>query len=334
MINSHTTYLTCMGVIDVLNLPRKDILLILVRNYKNTLMRGYEFIDASEICLKSEQVFDKKFDRSCVRAMVEEVDRFICRNIEGTFHLYAPHLSHPFWQIVYTSKSCFSFSYVQEGCLPFKNAYVNKAPFLAKLKNIYMAYVSKGRVWCYRPWFLREKIIDINKIDSYSIDDNFFKYLPVRNTLVKWPTPSDMPTVSFKSNHKIFIFDAFVKNHIMESVDYLLQCELLIDKEASDYNYLKFHPGQTPQEKMQILMIFEKRNLKYIILDNNIPFEYIIMTQKNLALTGYGSSLLFLAYSYLHKVTCYDDELLKYPLYQRYKRCSGFMSFKEYTGKK
>lgn len=334
IINSHTTYLTSIGVIDLLNFSKDEVLLVLVRNYKNDLMRDYKRIDASNLSLETEKVFDKKYNCFFIKHIVNQVDSFISNVIDGDFHLYAPHLSHPFWQIAYTSNLCLGFSYIQEGCLPFKTAYVNKAPLLAHLKNIYMKYISKGRVWCYRPWFLREEIIDIEKINSYSIDNKFFKYLPVQNIIVKWPVPLAIPNCCFKDNHKIFIFDAFVKNHVMELKDYLSQCEKLIDKEAAQNNYLKFHPGQSSEERNQIIRYFENKRLSFEILDNNIPFEYIIMTQRSLSLTGYGSSLLFLAYRYHHNVTCYDDELLVYPLYQAYKKNNGFMSFKEYIQNK
>ena len=58
VINSHTTYLTAMGTIDYLKLEVSSIIILLVRNYKNTYMRkDYRILDASDLSYKSEKAF-------------------------------------------------------------------------------------------------------------------------------------------------------------------------------------------------------------------------------------------------------------------------------------
>ena len=48
VINSHTTCMTALGVIDYLHLNKDDIIFVLVRNYKNILIQGkYKEIDMS-----------------------------------------------------------------------------------------------------------------------------------------------------------------------------------------------------------------------------------------------------------------------------------------------
>ena len=336
IINSHTTYLTVMGTLDYLKLGDKDVLLILVRNYTNKyICKSIETIDASLLSYESEKVFNRRnFLPAPKKRFIEKVEQFVDEVIGTSFHLYAPHLAHPLWTILYTNKQCLMFSYLQEGLVPFTSAYVVKTPLKGLVENYFYDKVTSGRVWFYRPWYLKDHIDDDKGLDAFAINDKFFKFLPAKTTIIHWPLPEQDINVEFESEHKIFVYDAYVAHHIMESNDYLEVCKELIDEEASANNYLKFHPGQSKREIEAIIQYFEMRKLHYNILDNSIPFEYIIMTKKNLRLTGYGSTLLFLAHDYGHQVSCKDDRLLKYKLYRRFRRTCGFMSFNEYINHK
>ena len=334
MINSHTTFLTTMGVINYLGAEQSDVLLLYVRNYKNSLDNQYKRIDISYLSDKVDSIFCKNVNKKGKNQIIIEVDKFVSEDINCTFHLFAPHLAHPLWQILYTNKKCVFFSYIQEGILPYKTAFVSFPPLLGLLRNIkFRLLYQTDRVWPYRPWFLRTKIKKISNVDAFAINNKFFKYLSVKKNIVQWPKIVQKDEITFQDKHMIFIYDAFVKNGIMNSDDYIKECKNLIKEMATDYNYLKFHPGQSNQEIEIIKDYFNQLGKKYIVLDNMIPFEVIIMSQQNLSLTGYGSSLLFLAYDYGHNVFCYDSRLLKYNLYRDYRNRCGFMSFREYANK-
>lgn len=332
IINSHTTYLTAMGVINFLKINILDIIIVLVRNYKNKyLNEKYVIIDATSLSNESERVFNRRnFLRNPKSRFISKVDIFISSVIGGEYNLYAPHLAHPLWTILYTNKNCVHFSYIQEGLVPFTTAYVTKTPIKGILENFIYDWISSGRVWFFRPWYLKDHIIDDSKIDAYAINDLFFKYLPVETKIVKWPLPEYEMNVHFEDQHRIFIYDAFVAHHIMESIDYIQMCKNLIDDYATSYNYLKFHPGQSKDEKEIIKSYFDEKGLAYYVLDNAIPFEYVIMAMKNLKLVGYGSTLLYLAHDYGHEVVCRDDDLLKFSRYRLYRKSCGFMSYKDY----
>ena len=333
ILNSHTTYLTAIGVIAYLHLEISDIIMVLVRNYTNDFLPG-DFViwDASSLSYESEKVFNRRnFWRSPKINFIKRVDATINSYISESFHLYAPHLAHPLWTIMYTNEKCEYFSYIQEGCIPFSNAYVSQTPLKGLLKNFLYDKISNGRVWFYRPWYLRDKIKDCSKIDAYAINYKFFSHLPAKVNIVKWPVPPKKISIDFQVNHTIFIFDAFVTHNLIKEREYLSMCKELIKSEASEHNYIKFHPGQSENEKKEILSFFRASNLTYYVLDDSIPFEYVIMMKKNLKFAGFGSSLLFLAYDFGHKVICRDDDLLSFKLYSNYRSFCGFMSFKQYT---
>ena len=328
-INSHTTCLTVFGVIDYLKLNLSDVILICVRNYKNIQLNDFpNVIDASNISEESSVMVRLDFNKRDREKYIKDVDEFIDLKIGGSYHLFAPHLAHPFWQLFYTNEKCKFFSYVQEGALPFTKAFVTKAPLKGKIENILYKFLFTNRSWFYRPWFLKDHIKDLSKVDAYTTNDKFFKYLPVEKKYVKWP--SQNVKTEFLPDHRIFIYDAFVSNSIMLSGDYITMCKKLVDEYAEKNNYLKFHPSQSEEEREIIKNYFTTKCLKYEVLDNSIPFEYVIMQEKNLHLVGLGSSLLFLAHEYGHDVICLDDELLKFERYSKYRERFGFMSYREY----
>ena len=330
-INSHTTFLTAMGVVEYQKLKKEEILLVLVRNYRNEMIKKYHFVDWSDLNLFSETIFANKYSVSIVRRIIKDVDAKINSIFGNCYHLYAPHLAHPLWQIAYTSLFCKRFSYIQEGMIPFTTAFVTSPKPFGMIKNWYMKIISLNRVWIYRPWFLKTEIRDFSKVDAYAINNKFFKHLPLPVHIVNWPEPNIKVKSVFEKEHTIFVFDAYVKNGVMKSDDYLCMCKKMIDLNSSLYNYLKFHPGQSANEIKAIIDYFNVNKLRYEILDNNVPLEYIITKNKGLHLAGYGSSLLFLAYDYGHNVTCHDEELIQFPLYRKYRKNCGFMSFAEYT---
>lgn len=325
--------MTVMGTISFLKLNSNDVFLLLVRNYSNSAIpSSFKTIDLSLLSSDSEKVFSRKnFWRRPKMELIKKVDDFVQFVIVEPFHLYAPHLAHPLWTIMYTNSICEGFSYIQEGVIPLTTTYVTRTPLKGLLKNFIYDFMTNGRVWYYRPWYLRDKIIDQSRIDSYATNNRFFSYLPAKTNIIKWKTPPEDYNINFEDKHMIFIFDAYVAHGIMKEKDYLQMCKSLIDKMASKFNYLKFHPGQSKKEVEEIKNYFLTKKLCIQILSNSTPFEYVIMTKKNLKITGYGSSLLFLAHDYGHEVFCRDDDLLKFKTYRQYRKNFGAMSFAEYT---
>lgn len=331
VINSHTTFLTVLGIIDYLSLSKNDVLLLRVRNYDNDLTKYWDTIDTSKLCSECEVLLRKDLKRNLKIDYIKKVDDFVSTYFSNKYHLYAPHLAHPFWQVMYTNSKCTHFSYVQEGALPFTSAFQNKVPFWGKVKNLIFKIIGSERYWYYRPWFLKSKIKKTSLVDSYSTNEAFFRYLPVPNYRIRWPEPTMDYSISLKNPHMIFIFDGFVSNMIMQLDDYLGECKKLIDKEAKTYNYLKFHPAQKRDEISTICEYFKQKNLHFEELESTKPFEYTIISNRDLNLTGFGSSLLYLAYEHGHNVTCYDYVLNKYILYRENRKRCGFMSFDEYV---
>ena len=134
IINSHTTYLTSLGIIEYLSLSPDDIVMIYTRHYNNSLLGDkYFIIDFSaedEICTKNAQKGGYQL-QNCIQI----VDNCVRNYIKTQYSLYFPHLQMVISQLFFTNSLCVKGSYVQEGAFCQPGKYIHKFKLLDKLKN-------------------------------------------------------------------------------------------------------------------------------------------------------------------------------------------------------
>lgn len=326
VINSHTTFLTSLGVINYLKLAQTQVLLIYVRNYSNTIINvPFSVEDFSELYNSCRHLFDNIKIRTHI---VYDIDKAISSKINDDYELFIPHLANGLFQILYTNSHCKKVSYIQEGGIPFKTAYKTKVTFIEKIiYSLYNTlYLRTNRVWKPFRWYVKG-YVNTCELDSYAISNTFFKYLPSHNHIIKWPQVS-VPIV-IEPCSTIFIFDGFVQHKFIERDFYLKLCKKLVTEYHDKTNYIRFHPAQEKEDRNRILSFFIEQDLHYEIMDEKIPFELILLSNLNLKVVGFGSSLLFFAQDFGHKVFCMDYWLNQSKLYQQYKRKSGFEWFSQ-----
>ena len=324
IIHSHTTFLTATGVIDFLHLQEDDVVFLYSRNYSNTLFKLYcQTIDTTEIVNKQALLWNNKEREK----LITEIDKLIDDTISDRYILYAPHFAMTFAQVLYTNKKCIKGAYIQEGGVAFRKAYITHLNLLQKIRRFVAdkLYRRSRRIWSTYGWYMPNSLYKQKNIDSYAISDDFFKYLPSINHIIKWPRFN--LSLPYKKNANFFIFDGFVKNGLIEQDFYIEKCRQLIEKFALPFNYIKFHPAQSEGERDCIISYFTHINVKYEILSDSIPFECVLSSMKGLTITGFGSSLLFFARDLGHTVHCMDKRLHDSPMYIRYKTRSGFEDF-------
>src|SRR5690606_16186055 len=73
--------------------------------------------------------------------------------------------------------------------------------------------------------------------------------------------------------------------------------------------YVKFHPAQTQENKSLIIKSIKDFDIEPISIPDEIAFEQIILTNNNLKVYGFTTSLLFYAYEYGCKVKSYEQYL-------------------------
>lgn len=331
LVNSHTTFLTSIGVVNKLDIPSSDVIFFFHRNYENKFFDINKYRVANFDDLYTEFInTDISSIKSSIKTFIKKTDLFLNEHVNDYFRLYTPHLGNLLYRAVYSNKKCTEVAFIQEGAVVFKTAYENTIPLwkrcFRKMKD-FVRYKTT-RVWSgnfYEDGYLRH---GQNKLLSYSVDNKIFQFLSSNNTLVEWPRIN--VDCNIEKGAMIFILDGFVKNNMCESEIYLRNVKRLIKEYGHNNNYLKFHPNESPKERETIISYFHEAGLKSELLSDNVPFELIISSVPNLNIVGLGSSLLFFAKGLDHSVICHDDWLFESSvLFQNYKKSKSFLLFKE-----
>lgn len=322
VINSHTTFLTSMGVIPYLDLNDDDVIFIYIRNYKNTITQiPYKSIDATKLALSYKDI-TSNYD-----TIIRTTDSFIYQEIGTQYNLYVPHFWHYFFQVLYTHPFCRRVSYVQEGGPAYTNLYETQVSLLERLRLFFWLAVRRKRTFECK-WYKRGIIYKQLKLDSFAINSTYFKHLPSDNHIVEWP--SQKVDITIDNSHPIFIFDGYVTNGLVEKDVYLSLCQDIISEQASSNNYVKFHPAQTDEERKTILQFFSDKDCMAEIMSDDIPMEYIIIQFRKMKYIGFTSSLLYYAHDYGHTVVSYEKRLLSSSkTFSEYVRESGFQTYSE-----
>ena len=322
VINSHTTFLTSMGVISYLDLHDDDVIFIYIRNYRNTIAQiPYKTIDATKLVLSYIEI-TSNYD-----TIIRTTDSFINQHLGTRYNLYVPHFWHYFFQVLYTHPFCKRVYFVQEGGPAYTNLYETQVSMLERLKMFVWLAVRRKRTFECK-WYKRGIIYKQRKLDSFAINNTYFKHLPSENHIVKWP--SQKVDITIESNHPIFIFDGYVTNGLVEKDVYLSLCYEIVLEQASSHNYVKFHPAQTDEERETILRNFAEKGCVAEIMSDDIPMEYIIIQFRKLKFIGFTSSLLYYAHDYGHEVVSYETRLLSTSkAFSEYVRISGFQTYSD-----
>lgn len=330
IINSHTTFLTSMGVVEYLKLNENDVYFLYVRNYNNSIISvDYHVVKASFLMQFESQLFQTKIKRF---KALKKIDDFILKNINDKFHLYCPHLENAVWQAFYTNSFCIDMSYIQEGGIPYSRAYITKMSIKEKLKFTLSnkIYRLTKRVW-HGGWYTEGTMKKQKEIHSYAINYSFFHYLPSINHIVKWPSVKLNITIP-KFSH-VFIFDGFVSNGVIEPEIYDKYCKKIILENIGQKNFVKFHPAQTHDEIKTITQIFEENHCSYEILPNAIPFELFLSAYSDFIIYGFSSSLLYFAVDLGFKVVSKYTWLFESHKFRKYVYQTGHTSIEEYKQK-
>lgn len=322
IINSHTTFLTSVGTVEYLKLNDCDVIFVYVRNYKNSVTKIlYKVVDATNISNSCSKISTQ------YKEYIREVDLFVSQNICDKYALYVPHLWHYFFQILYTHPLCRRVSYVQEGGPVQTKVYDTKVSLFHVLKSLVRLAILRKRTFECK-WYRKGIIYKQLTLDSYALNNEYFRCLPSHNHIVKWPNIK--LNIQIKSEAPIFIFDGYIKNGIVEPDIYIKLCNDLISEHSQIYNYVKFHPAQTYYERTIIINLFKKRNKQVEVMCDEIPVEYIIIQFKNLTFVGFTSSLLYYAHDFGHKVICHEASLLnESKKFRHYLDTCGFQKYSD-----
>ena len=323
IIHSHTVFLTAMGVVELERIPFSDVIFVYGRNYKQSLIelpfKTYDISDCYERCKSILLSVSKRvlISYSGIRKETECVDNFIEKEVNDDFIAYLPHLSFPLFQLFATNKRCTNCRFLQEGGKYVVSSMIGNDPWIIRFYNWFFLRHNK-RLWRTNKWMIPQikRYVDYS-IETYSIDNKFFGHFKAPNHIVSWPVPNTS-LVDFNHNDPIFVYEGIIELGAIERDIYMKSIKKQIMECAKKHNYVRFHPNQKPNDIETIKSFFTDIEVEYEELAPQIPFEVLLIQNKNLKVYGHSSSLLFFARSLGHQVVSYENDLLSSKMYIRY----------------
>lgn len=324
LIHSHTTFLTAMGVIEHEKILHKNVIFALSRNYKTFINHGITTYDISEMTEESFFMalsYSRRhfvYDRKKRDKVVGFFDNFVKKQIGKEYYLYCCHLQPFTCQIFATNRLCIKCFFIQEGGRAMYPLLTNKISWFYKLYNQY-ALRKENRFWKMDNWFPNEKTPYNKPIIAYAINNEYFNNKPFKTIIIKWPKIKI--DISIHTDWPIFTLEGAVELGQIKKSVYESAVEDEIKKYSKENNYIKFHPKQTKETMSQYKKIFEKYGKKVEMLPQDIPFELIVSSFKNLTCIGFGTSLLFYAQAMGHKIISNENVLINKSLrYRKYAK--------------
>lgn len=301
LIHSNTVLLSALGAIECEKICKNDILFLYSRHFTSSIVdRNILTIDISQLHLLSTNAqFVSSFSEH--RRLIRGADDLIEKYVNDEFEIYIPHYSSPIFTVFLTNKLCKSTNLLQEGAFSF----FGKPTRIVKtyIKN---AVFGSNRIWWGTTWDMpkgKENIIKLRK--TYAIDTKFFAPLEqAEHVIVKWPRIKDNRFI-FPEYSNFLLFESAVEQSFLTIDEYVGCINKLMDENHINNCFLKFHPGQLEKNVNRILHLFD--GINYKIIDNSIPFELILSSNRNLNLYGFSTSLLKFGEDMGHHVTSYLD---------------------------
>lgn len=324
LIHSHTMFLTSMGVIEHLGLKDPDVVIINFRHYHNPRLGfNYKSYDFTETVEESYHIFfsysRKHFliDKKQRNKIVDAFDDFVDNIIQEDYRLYVPQLQSPSFQILATNEKCEEVFFVQEGARIMYDCINDKNKWYFRLYNkLFMR--NEDRMWKAYNWFPKKDSPYNKPITAFAFDKSYFGNAPSKTILVSWPKVKI--DIHLNTEYPIFIMEAAVELGQVEKHVYRKCLDKLIEECGGKNNYIKFHPQQSKETQNQIIEMFLQKGKKVEKLPMDIPFELILAAYKNLTVCGFGSSLLFYAKTFGHKVISHEQDLMVSPRYRLYSK--------------
>lgn len=313
LIHSHTLFLTAVGVIEKENIAKEDVIFLYSRNYSNSLPYSFESYNLSKeiedtyYILFSWSRRNFWFNKKQRDQSVGFFDTFLAEHAPNGFYLYACHLQAFANQIIATNKLCKECFYIQEGGRVMTPDITSRVKWFCRFYNNIILHGEK-RIWKMTNWFPNEQTPYSKPITAYAFDQAYFCGVPKETRMVTWP--NIRVDIDLHTERPMFLLEGAVELGQIDRRTYMEAVDRLVSMYAKTDNYIKFHPKQSIEIKLEFNKMFERRGLHVEELPMSIPFELIVANFKNLDLYGFGTSLLFYGQAFGHHVTAHEEWLM------------------------
>lgn len=322
-IHSHTTFLSTLATIKLLNLSVSEVVFAISRNYKinnEKMFPPYKTIDFSN---QFTYLMSNKYHVRRALKKTEEIDSVINDQIGANYLAYLPHIGVFMTQIIASHTLCLEVNFIEEGSVCYSKRMQAKKGFL---KNDLKYLISKLLIPSKRFWLtdliFNDLYGNLNINCTFGISLKTFEFLPYKKNIIQWQKLG----LSFEINEKfpIYIFDALIEMNFVEPQLYWSAVKQMIQESARECNYIKFHPYQSSENKNSIKSLFETQKVIYIELAQNVIIEDVIVNKENLTFNGFSSSILLYAKINNHKVNSYEKILQNDKKYRGFRKLYDF----------
>lgn len=312
-INSHSTFLTAIGTINYLGLKDDEVVMVLVRNYRNSISKdNYVKLDMSW-AYNISLIYNLFSYNSIIHRIDNEIAKLVGND---NYILYAPSPGGVrILQILFTNSLCVGMNYLQEGALVFGKLFERrKQPLVYQVYDIFLALFYKHRLWSsHFSWTVPDFLINSKTTpETFAISKDIFSKSGLKCNIIKWPK-YDISGTEYEINedYPCFVFESSVEMKMVERDIYMELVKQLVLENAGSMSYVKFHPYQSGENKQIILGLFKKMNKPYIELSMGFPFEIYLSSYSHLKVCGFNSSLLVYARQLGHQTISKEKELLQ-----------------------
>ncbi|WP_158975122.1 polysialyltransferase family glycosyltransferase [Cellulophaga sp. L1A9] len=324
-LHSHITYFVSIAVINYKKINKQDILFVTARNYTNNTLKNLKTIDLSKEYDELNRIYINKF--YSIYPYIKKFDKKLKFELkQESFTAYLPHVENKLMQLFATHKNCKAFNIIEEGGTSYAPHFMT-----FQFNNIWESVIKKtfnSILSVFNNRFYYVKVYDIRTFKKseptifYSIDDRAFQGLPYTIKLI--PSIEDI-SISYKiDNSYALVLEGAVEQGNLNFNTLLKGIIEIISKEKFEKIYIKYHPVQSTDNRKKIESTFKDHNIQFFIIPDEIPFEQIAISSKNLHVLGFSSSLLFYSKAFGCNVTTYENTLMEDKLFQTFRSKNNF----------
>jgi hypothetical protein len=322
-IQSNINLVSALGIIEFKALNKDDVILSVCRNI-NVSYLPYE------ICTIPDTIYYhsynklstlRKFDWLCNKTIISLIDDFI-KNVSDSnnFIYYCPNSRNFHHRVFITNKYCKGVEYIEDGMDAYleENLYYKKYPYELR-KRHYLAQELLFKwfnAFCYNRLYQEDdpfKSYYGHKAKIYCISEKAYSF---RNEVSVLPLEKIAKNIKLEvdiinDNDHIFILDAVVEQQVVPIEIYRRFIKYFITIFDNKSLKIKFHPYQEESLKEWTLNEFKENSIHVTEVEEEMPFELILLCKNNLTIYGIGSSLLLYS-SYIgnHKTN------IHYPVFE------------------
>lgn len=293
-VHSHITFYMALATIKHQCLDISDVVFLTTRKYRNPYFR-YTMNDFSEYAGKLSPFTLKSV--FSLRKITKRMDfrlAEICQN--DSYIAYVPHLSHPVFQLLITSKHCRGFHFIEEGMANYvpKNYESHFLNFSAGLQRMLDVFNFFHWRIC-----LGHKVF--GRFRNYAFEPSYFyldsPYCRRGKTVVPLKLPQHEVKTRIPDNAAVVVLSPLLKYHLATDDGYRQCCSFLVEKVA-EYTktvYVKSHPETLPWELSMFRDIVKTSGCGMVEIDRDEPIEQLLLSLDGNVVAGIDSSVLFYA---------------------------------------